>query len=144
MTYEHIDWDLQKSLIQHTSLRAIPLLNITFYGEPKSSKSSYANKHLGSESLSFYPRIKNDLEILRRYNPFGFRIPYNLTALNNFFEFDYARRLNPCGLNITPAEERLSFLGEYHLLYADILEALNGDNNAESRLRKKIYTDSMY
>jgi hypothetical protein len=112
--------------------------------EPKSSKSPYPKEHLGSESLSFYPRIKNDQEILHRYNPFGFRIPYNLTALNNFFEFDYTRCLNPYGLNPTPAEERLNLLGEYHLLYADILEALNGDNNAESRLRKKIYTDSMY
>jgi hypothetical protein len=48
------------------------------------------------------------------------------------------------GLHITPSEERLNFLREYHLLYADVLEVLNEDDDAESRLQTKIYTDSTY
>ncbi|KPA38503.1 chaperone protein [Fusarium langsethiae] len=145
MTCEHIDWDLSE-VVDPKYIAAVRTLIDNNYPqrEPKSSKSPYPTKHLGSEIISFYPWKKNDETISHRYNPFRFRIPYLLTTLGNFFEFDYVTCLNPYGLNITPAEERLNFLREYHLLYAEILEALNGDNNAESTLRTKIYTDSMY
>ncbi|EMT67892.1 Chaperone protein DnaJ [Fusarium odoratissimum] len=145
MAYEQIDWDLSE-VVDPKYIAAVRTLIEDNYPrrEPKSSKPPYPEEHLGSESLSFYPRRKNDEKILHRYNPFSFRIPYNLTALSNLFQYDYTRRFNPYGLNITPAEERLNFLREYHLLYADILEALNGDGIAGSRLRTKIYTDSMY
>ncbi|KAF5256346.1 hypothetical protein FOXYS1_13183 [Fusarium oxysporum] len=145
MAYEHVDGDVSE-VVDPKYIAAVRILIEDNYPrrEPKGSKSPYPTEHLGSESVSFYPWKKNDEKILHRYNPFRFRIPYRLTALHYFFEFDHTICLNPYGLNITPAEERLNFLREYHLLYADILESLNGDDDAESRLRTKIYTDSMY
>jgi hypothetical protein len=145
MAYEHVDWCLSE-VVDPRYIAAVRTVIEENYPrrEPKSSKSPYPKEHLGSESVSIYSWKKNDEKMLRRYNPFGLRIPYNLTALSNLFHYDYTRRLNPYGLNITPAEERLNFLREYHLLYADILEVLNGDGIAMSRLRTKISTDSMY
>ncbi|KAK2468105.1 hypothetical protein H9L39_20327 [Fusarium oxysporum f. sp. albedinis] len=145
MAYEHIDWCLSE-VVDPKYIAAVRTLIEDNYPrrEPKSSKPPYPKEHLGSESVSFCSWRKNEEKILHRYNPFCFRIPYNLTALSNLFQYDYTRRLNPYGLNITPAEERLNFLREYHLLYADILEVLNGDGIAKSRLQTKIYTDSMY
>ncbi|KAL7904184.1 hypothetical protein GGI35DRAFT_472570 [Trichoderma velutinum] len=143
MACEHIDWALSdvvapeyiatvRTVIEHNYPRR----------ESKTSKSPYPKEHLTDDALSFYPWSANDEKILDRYNPFHLRIPDKLTTLHSFFEFDYRR----CSYNrdITPAEERLNFLREYHILYADILEALNEDDNAESRLRTKIHTDSMY
>ncbi|KAH7169763.1 uncharacterized protein B0J16DRAFT_325632 [Fusarium flagelliforme] len=145
MAYEHIDWCLSE-VVDPKYIAAVRTLIEDNYPrrEPKSSKPPYPKEHLGSGSVSFYSWRKNEEKMLHRYNPFCFRIPYNLTALSNLFQYDYTRRLNPYGLNITPAEERLNFLREYHLLYADILEVLNGDGIAKSRLQTKIYTDSMY
>jgi hypothetical protein len=145
MAYENIDWDLSE-VVDPKYIAAVRTLIEDNYPrrKPKSSRPPYPKEHLGSESVSFYSWRKNDEKMLHRYNPFGLRIPYNLTALSNLFQYDYTRRFNPYGLNITPAEERLNFLREYHLLYADILEVLNGDGIAKSRLRTKIYTDSMY
>ena len=145
MTCEHIDWCLS-AVVDPKYIAAVRTLIEDNYPrrEPKSNKSPYPKEHLGSESASFYPWRKNEEKMLHRYNPFCFRIPHHLTTLNNLFQYDYTRRLNPYGLNITSAEERLNFLREYHLLYADILETLNRDNIAKSRLQTKIYTDSIY
>ncbi|SCO54301.1 uncharacterized protein FFNC_15446 [Fusarium fujikuroi] len=145
MTCEQIDWHLSE-VVNPTYIAAVHTLIKDNYPqrEPNGSKSPYPKEHLGSYSVSFDPWMKNDQKILNRYNPFHLRIPHNLASLGSLFEYGYTGCFNRYGLSITPAEERLNFLREYHLLYADVLEALNGDDNAESRIRTKIYTDSMY
>ncbi|EWZ78416.1 hypothetical protein FOWG_17345 [Fusarium oxysporum f. sp. lycopersici MN25] len=145
MTCEHIDWDLSE-VVNPTYIAAVHTLIEDNYPqrEPRGRESPYPKEHLGSYSVSFDPWMKNNEKILSRYNPFHLRIPYNLASLGSLFEYGYTGCFNRYGLSITPAEERLNFLREYHLLYADVLEALNEDDNAESRIRTKIYTDSMY
>ncbi|KEY64808.1 hypothetical protein S7711_10146 [Stachybotrys chartarum IBT 7711] len=145
MTHEIIDWDVSE-VVNPTYIATVRALIEHNYPQrrPNSSESPYPKEHLGSDSVSFYPWTKNNEKILKHYNPFRLRIPNGLIALCNLFKFDYTRSSNPYGRGITPGEKRLNFLREYNLLYADILEALNGDDNAESKLRKAIDTDGMY
>jgi hypothetical protein len=100
MSYGHIDWDLPE-VINPTYIAAVHILIKHNYPqrEPKSSKSPYPKEHLGSCSVSFDPWMKNDEEILRRYNPFHLRIPYSLATLQNISKFDHTICLNPYGLD---------------------------------------------
>lgn len=139
MACEHIDWALSDVVAPEYIATVRTVIENNYpRRESKSRESPYPKEHLTSDALSFYPWSANDEKILDRYNPFHLRIPDSFTTLYLFYEFNYYR------WHSYAAEERLNFLREYHLLYADILEALNEDDNAESRLRTKIHTDSMY
>lgn len=139
MACEHVDWALSDVVAPEYIATVRTVIENNYpRRESKSSESPYPKEHLTDDALSFYSWRANHEKIFNRYNPFHLRIPDRLTTLYLFYDFAYSRGSSYA------AEQRLNFLGEYHLLYADILEALNEDDNAKSRLQTKIYTDSMY
>ena len=84
------------------------------------------------------------------YNPFLLRLPYGIQCTTNLISTRYIMSSHsayqrPHEIKDEVANEKyLDFLREYHLLYVDVLEAINGSSGAFSRIAEKLDTTKMY
>jgi hypothetical protein len=101
--------------------------------------------NLGPEASFHYNK-----EISQLYNPYSLRLPYSLQAVDQLFDSGRISRRStlyssPNVLDAeTATEQYLNFLRQYHLLYVDLLQAINGSGVAISNLKDKLYTNSLY
>lgn len=112
-------------------------------------QSPYPDKDLKG-SIGLHPRNHIQAkfyadEIYHRYNPFGLRLPFGLRELDMFFNSNFFNEGDYLYLRKETANEQyLNFLREYHLLYVDILEAINDSSEAIKRIETKVDTNKMY
>ncbi|KAL5347583.1 hypothetical protein ACLOAV_006991 [Pseudogymnoascus australis] len=112
--------------------------------------SPYPANHL-KQGVTLNPQgIYYEKEIGLLYNPYSFRLHHSLHALDQLFDRDnissrFDSYISPFKLKEETAnEQHLNFLREYHLLYVDLLEAINDSSAAVSRIKDKLDTHTMY
>ena len=120
--------------------------------KPAIAPSAYPRKHLQLNEICLVPQGSSlyDDEVGNRYNPYSFRLPYEVQTTRRFFAENIvppglASRFSPFHLRQDTANQKfLNFVKEYHLLYLDLLEAINGSPSAVSQIIDKMQGKQMY
>jgi hypothetical protein len=101
--------------------------------------------------VSFTPKASFfNKEISQLYNPYSLRLPYSLRAADHLFDRNqisgrFEQYQSPYRLKAeTATEQYLNLLRQYHLLYVDLLQAINGSGVAISNIKDKLETHKLY
>ncbi len=143
---EDIDWECQHVVSPEHIMRIRTIIE-TSYPRRRSTwgPSSYPENHLNPFAISLN---RNNNDIIELYNPFHLILPSGIASVGGFINWDCISEspyLSPNQIRKETASEKyLNFLREYHLLYVDILEAMNGSVEAKKRIGSKIDTQEMY